>query len=217
MFPRFGLTNPFQQFVPPIQQQGLGMASVNPWIPFGGINPFIQQPGLGITPFAGFQPTGVGPINPLVSPGAGFGSQQSINPIAALQGVHPSVLLQYLQSSGIGSEVNPLAQVFTNPATASDPLTYALVAQQMNPWAGQQFPIRSLVGGQQISPVQAGVPFGFNPFQGQGTDPYAALIQASLLSQLQSSPYQQTLRGIGGPSAWGQSFPFPQVGTPGFF
>ncbi|HSE98221.1 MAG TPA: hypothetical protein VLD57_08165, partial [Blastocatellia bacterium] len=121
--------------------------------------------------------------------------------------------------------VNPhiLAQVLANPAIAGDPIVGALVSQQLNPFAYQQPPIRSLIGPQQQIPFQLGAAGGFGQVAGQGIDPYSALVQAQLMSQFAANPYQHMLRTFTG-SPWaigaglshltGQVPPFAQTGLP---
>jgi hypothetical protein len=156
----------------------------------GQFNPIPQLLGGGIGHFAGQQFAGhpFAAQSPVVSsPGVGFGAIGQ-------------------QPFGV---INPnlLAQALANPATASDPLIGALVAQQLNPLAGQQLPIRSLIGGHQFNPLTSGFGGGLGSITGQVTDPYSTLVQAQLISQLAASPYQQMLRAYtGAPWTAGQGF-----------
>ncbi|MCI0486566.1 MAG: hypothetical protein L0229_08185 [Blastocatellia bacterium] len=224
MFPRYSIGNPFQQFgaISPFQQLPMGMVPFPAWQAISGINPYVAQgTGSWITPFAGIQ--GAGAINPLIASQFGANVPPFIHPAVAAQLAqvthtpHPG----YLPGSGV--ETNPLANIFGQPTLSpGDPLTNALIAQQLNPLAGQQLPIRPLISNQPVNPWQQGAQYGFSPFPGQVMDPYAILLQAYLISQLSANPYQQAARAVAvvpgltqpvGPFA-GQNPSFPQQGGP---
>jgi hypothetical protein len=198
--PGFGAVNPFLTpqlggAISPITHPLIAaqLATTNPAL----LSYLVQQTGSG--ELAGQFPQGASGAWG-ASSGGGF-SQPGQQPLGA---VNPNIL----------------AQVLANPAIASDPVVGPLIAQQLNPLAQQQLPIRPLIGQQQFNPFQATSPGGIGSLAGQGIDPYAALIQAQLLSQLAAGPYQQIFRphavspwftGSGVPFT-GQAFPFTQTG-----
>jgi hypothetical protein len=228
----------FQQ--PPVAISPLstvpGLGSVNPQA--------FQVGGFGPNPFAFAQTPTVGGINPYLNPqiGGEFAGQYGLGQFNPLSQTFPAVgQLAGQQAGQLGAGipgqwggsftpglnplaqqawggVNPhiLAQVLANPSIASDPIVGPLLAQQLNPLAVQQPPIRSLVGPQPFSPSQMGA-------VGQGIDPYSALVQAHLMSQFATNPYQQMFRaftsspwavGAGLSSFTGQTPPFAQSGAP---
>jgi hypothetical protein len=193
----------------------------------GGINPLLN-PQIGGAEFGG--QLGMGQINPLAQPfsGAGpFGGQlagQLGAGVTGQWGEAPTPGLGPQAQQAFGG-VNPhiLAQLLSNPAIASHPIIGSLIAQQLNPLAYQQPPIRSLVSPQQFNPLQAGAAGGFGQVAGQGIDPYSALAQAQLMSQLVQHPLQAMIRaytgspwgiGAGLPSLSGQTTPFAQTVGP---
>ncbi|HXG63643.1 MAG TPA: hypothetical protein VNO70_00960 [Blastocatellia bacterium] len=138
-----------------------------------------------------------------------FGGQ---SPVGQFGGQSPFGLFGTGSSAGFGQigqqqvpwAVNPniLAQVLANPALASDPIVASLIAQQLNPMAQQQPPIRPLMGGQQqFQPFQGSGIGSIGGIPGQGIDPYTAL----LISQLTQSPYHQIVRAYTG-SPWGMGY-----------
>jgi len=227
--------------------QGSGLGILNPQasqmsgysgIPFAG----VQTPGFGTTnpPFTPQIGAGLSPLtNPLVAAQVAANNPALLSYLVQQSGgvefagqPLQGATGQWGASSGVGfgplgqqsqGAVNPniLAQVLANPAIVSDPVVGPLVAQQLNPWAQQQLPIRSLVGQQQFNPFQANAPGAAGSVAGQAIDPYTALVQAQLISQLAAGPYQHMLRSYAG-SPWftapglpftGQAFPFTQPGA----
>jgi hypothetical protein len=174
----YGGINPLQQItgqISPFHQIG----SQLPFSPLLGMNPLIsqitgaQQPGL--TPGFGIPTLGAGPVG---VPTAPWGVQAS--PFG-----HPGI-----QAGGYGAgPVNPYAGQFgaINPLSV-DPTAALMLAQQSNP-VSQYFPIRPLVGQNPLEQFQASA--GHIP--GPVIDPYSALINAQILSQLGTNPLLQHL------------------------
>jgi hypothetical protein len=113
--------------------------------------------------------------------------------------------------------------MYTNPALATDPVVSLVLAQQLNPLAQQQLPIRPLISAQQFDPSQVSLPGIAGAIAGQVTDPYSTFVQAQLIPQLAASPFQQMHRaytgapwitGVGVPSPIGPVLPSAQVGIP---
>jgi hypothetical protein len=197
---------------------------------FGTANPpFTPQLGGGISPVthpliaAQLATTNPALLSYLIQQsGSGELAGQSLQGTSGPWGASSGGGFNPLGQQSLGA-VNPniLAQVLANPAIASDPVVGPLIAQQLNPLAQQQLPIRPLIGQQQFNPFQASIPGGIGSTAGQGIDPYSALIQAQLLSQLAAGPYQQMFRPYTG-SPWftgsglpftSQAFPFTQAGA----
>lgn len=212
----------------------------------GGVSPLAAQvSGLGVNPWASVQAAAINPISPLLNPQFGAITTPVINPLVAAQfgATHPALLSQLtpqiptpfyagtspLVQSPLGA-INPYVptQFLAHPAIAADPMASALLAHQLSPLPWQQLPIRPLIGPQPVASI-AGIP---SPIVGQPMDPYSALAQAQLISQLTASPFQQLLRAhtpwvsgvgapflasplIGTPFGFGvPSFPSPMTGIP---
>ena len=183
-----------------------------------GFNPT----GFGATPsqqFGGSVPTpyalsqGFGQISPLASQFAGATSP-GINPMSAQLGTNWPVG-QHLSQQGVGVRTggygidpriafgagqqfgyqDPNAVLGLNPSIAGDP--FGLLSQQWNQQAQQQLPIRSLIGAQQGFGGQSFIP-GFGSPATQWVDPYRALVEAQLISQLANNPLYQLQRAYGG-------------------
>jgi len=196
--------NPIGQLL--AHQLGAGISpTINPMVAaqLATTNPLLlsylaQQAGGGIGALGG--QAGLGPVSPIAQlSGAGqFGAQPSASQFGqAGVGQWGSPLGAMAGQSGqsaIGA-INPhvLAQILANPAIASDPVVGALLAQQLNPLAQQQLPIRPLTGAQQHDPYQSAVSAVASPIPGQATDPVSALVQAQLISQIAANPLQQIL------------------------
>ncbi len=206
----------------------------------GGVSPLAAQvSGLGVNPLASVQAAAINPISPLLNPQFGAITTPVINPLVAAQfgAIHPALLSQLtpqiqtnpLVQPPLGA-INPYVptQFLAHPAIATDPMASALLTYQLSPLTWQQLPIRPLIGPQPVVSI-AGIP---SPIVGQAMDPYSALAQAQLISQLTASPFQQLLRAhtpwvsgvgapflasplIGTPFGFGvPSFPSPMTGIP---
>lgn len=191
----------------------------------GGIGALTGQPYTGQPYIGAF----AHPITQLLGGGAGqFGGQPFGSPFgfaSASQWSTPySIGAGPLGQPTVGT-VNPsvLAQMYTNPALATDPVVSLVLAQQLNPLAQQQLPIRPLISAQQFDPSQVSLPGIAGAIAGQVTDPYSTFVQAQLIPQLAASPFQQMHRaytgapwitGVGVPSPIGPVLPSAQVGIP---
>src|SRR5262249_13353658 len=189
MFPRMNFTTPLPvAYCAP--QYGASAA-------FGGINPIMN-------PYA---------CNPIAAAMCGIGASPSTagiaaSPYAAGIGVAPYINPQaapLLQSpfGQIGSPFQQLAwcppSYVSSPVTCIDPVTGAVIPQQVSPIAHSLLPIRPLVNPQACDPIQLAALCGVAP--GQVTDPYsAALAQACMASPLAVSTVHPALR--------------PQMGVP---
>jgi hypothetical protein len=181
MFPRMNLTTPLQPvaYCPP--QYGVGPA-------FGGINPIMN-------PYA---------CNPYAAALCGIG----VSPYTTGYGVSPYIAPQVapLLQSPLGQIGSPFQQpawcppsLYGTPVTCVDPVTGAVIPQQVSPFAHSLLPIRPLINPQACDPYQLAALCGVAP--GQVTDPYsAALAQACMAPPLAVSPVHPALR--------------PQVGVP---
>ena len=172
------------------------------------------------TPFGISQGTGFGQINPLAAQFTG-GLQTGINPMAAQLATNWPVST-HISQQGVGGRTgaygvdpryafgtgqqsgypDPNAIGGLNPIFAGDPIGsllshQSLQSQQWNPFAQQQLPIRPLIAGQQGFGVQSLVP-GFASPATQWVDPYRAVIEAQLISQLANNPLYQLQRAYGG-------------------
>lgn len=230
--------NPSTQLGPLTQ---LGAPGINPYagVPYAGvpgfnaINPLAAMPfGWGVTPninplvaaqLASINPALLSQLAvPPVSTQSEFGSPYNagqFNPAAQLLGGvgHFAGQPYGAQTAQPFAGLNPhlVAQTLANPAIASDPLIGALVAQQLNPLAQQQLPIRPLIGGHQfnpqLNPLLSSLGAGFGAAASPSVDPYSTLMQAQLISQLATSPYQQLFRAYtGAPWSAGSGLPWGQ-------
>jgi hypothetical protein len=189
------------QLAPQVWSGSFGLQT-NP----GLLNPFFQPIGGEASLYAN---------SPFISPlGLGNGGQ-GVTPFSASsnqfgpfgQGVPGAAFTQ-----------SPV-QSWGSPYTAQDPLSSALLAQQLNPLAQQKLPIRPLTALQQSDPYQIGLPGVTSSITNPLIDPYAALAQSQLLSQSVINPFQQMARTypmtnwIGSPYALGQTPPIGQMGA----
>jgi hypothetical protein len=170
-----------------------------------------QQAGGSVpTPYGISQGTPFGQINPLAAQFTG-GIQSGINPMGALGTNWP---VSTHTSQGVGGRAgaygidpryafgtgqqfgytDPNAVTGLNPSLAGDPIS-SLLSQQWNPLVQQQLPIRPLIAGQQGLGVQSFVP-GFASPATQWVDPYRAVIEAQLISQLANNPLYQLQLGM---------------------
>lgn len=185
------------QLTPQVWSGSFGLQT-NP----GLSNPFFQPMGGDPSSFGGapfISPLGLGNVGQGVTP-----FNTSINPFT--QGVPGASFTQSpLQSWG-----SPYAQ---------DPLSSALLAQQLNPLAQQRLPIRPLTALQQADPYQVGLPGLTGSITNPVIDPYTAVAQAQLLAQTGINPMQQMARTypmthwLGLPYALGQTTPIGQMGA----
>jgi hypothetical protein len=185
MFPRMNLATPFQPVAYCAPQYGAGAA-------FGGISPIMN-------PYM---------CNPIAAALCGIGANPYASPYASGYGVSPYINPQVsplLQSplGQIGSPFQPVAwcppSLVSSPVTCIDPVTGAVIPQQVSPYAHSLLPIRPLINPQACDPIQMAALCGVAP--GQVTDPYsAALAQACMTPTLGVSPMHPALR--------------PQVGVP---
>lgn len=178
----YGGINPLQQItgqISPFNQ----IAGQLPFSPLLGMNPLIsqmtgaQQPGL--TPGFGIPTLGAGPFGVPTTPWgvqAGPFGHQGIH--GGAYGVGPGH--PYAGQLGHLGGINPLSV---------DPTAALMLAQQSNP-VSQYFPIRPLVGQNPLEQFQ-GISAGQIP--GPVIDPYSALINAQILSQLGTNPLLQQL------------------------
>jgi len=186
MFPRMNLTTPLPvAFCPP--QYGAGAA-------FGGINPIMN-------PYA---------CNPIAAALCGIGASPYATGIGAAPyttgiGVAPYIAPQVapLLQSPLGQIGSPFAwcppSLVSSPVACIDPVTGAVIPQQVSPIAHSLLPIRPLINPAACDPIQLAALCGVAP--GQVTDPYsAALAQACMAPSLAVSPVHPALR--------------PQVGVP---
>lgn len=174
--------------------QTLGIGQANPLAFQAGIgqqNPLAFQAGIAnpqaINPFAS-QFTANWPISPL--------SQTGMGGRTGAYGIDPRWVMG--QQTGY-ADPNLIAGL--NPSLIGDPISQWLQQQQVNQLTQQQLPIRSLFGSQQGTP-------GFASPVNQWNDPYRALIEAQLLSQLVQNPYHQLQRAYGLGEQFGLGVPF---------
>ena len=220
-----------------------GIGPISPVAPpiagFGSVNPFLAtQFGAGMN--AGINPLTVNPIvaaqlaatNPqlwstLTSQVGGLGQIGQVGQLGqvGLPGIGGINSLWPLWQSAVGTGYpQSFTHTLTNPALNCDPVTAALLTQQVNPLTQSMLPIRSLVGTQPYEHAQAGfqgtgVGIGGTAL-GQVTDPYSAFIQAQAISPLANQihplwrAYAGTPWGAGIPNVGGQVFPYAQASTP---
>jgi len=217
MFPRMNIANPLQAFPFGAPQYGASFGGINPYVhpllvaqlaannptllpllgqhsaigqsPYGVQSPLQFQPGQLGSPFQQFGQFG--------QFGAGIG--QWSNPLG--QWINP--LLQ--QSWGQQAFGYPAPQqgfgwgapaIFSSPVPGVDPITGALIAQQVSPLAQSQLPIRPLVT--PPDPFQMAALSGV--MTGHATDPYSILAQSGLIAPLGVNPLHPALRQqIGSP------------------
>jgi hypothetical protein len=205
----YGGINPLQQIagqISPLQQIAGQISPFHqfagqpPFSPLLGMNPLISQmtgaQQLGLTPGFGTPTFGAGPLGiptfgagPLGVPTAPWGVPTAPWGVQAgpfgHQGIHGGAY-------GVGP-VNPYAAHFgysggINPLSV-DPTAALMLAQQSNP-VSQYFPVRPLIGQNPLEQFQ-GISAGHIP--GPVIDPYAALINAQICSQLGTNPLLQHL------------------------
>jgi len=178
----YGGVNPLQQIagqISPFHQ----FAGQLPFSPLLGMNPLISQmtgaQALGLTPGFGIPTFGAGPLG---VPAAPWGVQAG--PFGH-QGIHGGAY-------GVGP-VNPYVGQFGQPGGINplsvDPTAALMLDQQSNP-VSQYFPVRPLIGQNPLEQFQ-GISAGHIP--GPVIDPYAALINAQICSQLGTNPLLQHL------------------------
>jgi len=178
----YGGVNPLQQIpgqISPFNQ----FAGQLPFSPVLGMNPWINQitgaHQLGITPGFGIPTPGAGPFGVPTAP-VGVQAGPIIHPGIHGGGYGVGPLNPYISQFGSLGGINPLTV---------DPTAALMLAQQQNP-VSQYFPIRPLVGQNPLEQFQ-GIPATHIP--GQVVDPYAALINAQMFSQLGTNPLLQHL------------------------
>jgi hypothetical protein len=117
----------------------------------------------------------------------------------------------------LGSPFQQLAwcppSLYSSPVTCVDPVTGAVIPQQVSPVAHSLLPIRPLINPQACDPYQLAALCGVAP--GQMTDPYsAALAQACMAPPLAVSPVHPALRSQVGVPQMAVPCP-PMVAIPG--
>ena len=197
MFPRMNLTTPVAYCAP---QYGAGLA-------FGGISPIMNP--YACSPYA---------YSPIAAAMCGIGASPYASGIGASPYIAPQV--SPLLQSPIGQIGSPFQQLawcppsfVSSPVTCVDPVTGAVIPQQVSPLAHSLLPIRPLISPQACDPIQLAAMCGVAP--GQVTDPYsAALAQACMAPPLAVSTVHPALRSQVGVPQMAVPCP-PMVAVPG--
>jgi len=172
-------TNPFVQI--PFQAQ---FALSNPLATigagFGGISPWIGQAMTNL-------PMGINPIGVRFG-NYGFGNYGIDPRLALIAGQHAGFSDPNVVPYGIGAQsfVDPIVSLLSQQHNQVNPLVASLLQQQ-------QPPIRSLIGNQQGSNLPSFVQTP-SVSMGQWTDPYRAILETQLLSQIATNPLYQFQR-----------------------
>jgi hypothetical protein len=184
----YGGINPLQQItgqISPFHQ----FAGQIPFSPLLGMNPLIsqmtgaQQPGL--TPEYCIPTLGAAAVGVPTAPWGVQASPFQASPFQASPFAHPGI---HAGGYGVGP-VNPYAQFGAINPLSVDPTAALMLAQQSNP-VSHYFPVRPLIGQnpwEQFQGISAG------HIAGPVIDPYAALINAQICSQLGTNPLLQHL------------------------
>jgi hypothetical protein len=206
-----GQVTPFQ-----LQTPGLGptqtihplvaaqLAATNPVVAaqLAATNPSLlpylaQQSGIGPSPF-GIQPQLQYPLSQVSPISQPFGGSQwgspyglGVSPFGQQFGVGVGQWGTPFGQQGLGT-VHPA--LLASQVPGIDPITAAMLSQQVSQLAQPQLPIRPLISPLQFDPYQIAAAGPTGAITGQAIDPYSILAQTGLISPMGIHPLQQALR-----------------------